>query len=214
MGEHCDALPFVFIMAATMTRLAVDIVLLPDKAMTDLAITANAGLVKSSASEIVLNKNNCLPHISLAMGCINRDDIDRIAEALRPLAASVPKKLKPAGIQRTLSSSGQIISVIHVRRTNKLQKLHEKVCGLVKPFFLYGVTEDMTAGGQASESTLRWITSYPEKASHSNFSPHITIGCGDLPELQLPADFSVACLAVCHLGNHCTCREILWSVEV
>ena len=214
MGEHCDALPFVFIITATMTKLAVDVVLLPDEAMMDLVIAANAELVQKFGSEIVLNEKDCLPHSSLAMGCISREDIIRIGELLQPLVAITPKTLKPTGIHKTLSSSGQIVSVIQVQRTNQLQKLHEKVCRLVKPFFTYGVTEDMTAGERASESTLQWIMSYPEKGSYSNFSPHITIGYGELTERQLPAEFAVSHLALCHLGNHCTCREILWSVEI
>ena len=214
MGEHFDALPFVFMKTSVMTKLAVDIVLLPDEAMNESAIAANAELVKSCASEIVLNKNNCLPHISLAMGCINRNDVAQIGESLTAILTSVPKKLKPEGMQKNISSAGQIVSVIQVQRTNKLQKLHEKICRLVKPYFSYDVTGEMTAGGQASDSMLQWIKNYPEKASYSNFLPHITIGYGDLPEIKLPAEFAVSRLAICHLGNHCTCREIIWSLNI
>ena len=58
-----------------MNKIAVDVVLLPSDEMTDRAIRANTELVEKFGSEIVLNKKNCLPHISLAMGCINERDV-------------------------------------------------------------------------------------------------------------------------------------------
>ncbi|MBN2018640.1 MAG: hypothetical protein JW749_00260 [Sedimentisphaerales bacterium] len=197
-----------------MTRLAVDIVLLPDRPMTDFAIAANAVLVQNFNSEIVLNTKNCLPHISLAMGCINPDDIIQIGESLQGLVLITPKNLKPVCIQKSISSSGQAVSVIQVQRTNELAKLHEMIRRIIRPFFSYDASEDMIAGGRASRSTLQWINGYPDTASNSYFMPHITIGYGDLSDRPLPADFAVSRLAVCHLGNHCTCREILWSVEI
>jgi 2'-5' RNA ligase len=197
-----------------MSIIAVDAVLLPEETMTDYAITANAGLIKRSGGEIVLNKKDCLPHISLAMGCVNREDVAKIGESLKPLAAIAPRRLKPAGIQRTTSFSGEIVSVLRVERSDQLQNLHERVSDIVKSFFTCEAGEEMIAGGVAGPSTLQWIRNYPVKSSHSNFSPHITIGYGDLPDRELPADFAVSRLAMCHLGNHCTCTKILWSVKI
>jgi 2'-5' RNA ligase len=182
--------------------------------MTDLAIAANKQLVGEYNSVIKLNREDYLPHISLAMGCIENDDIPRACALLGPLTAITPKRLKLTGIQKSNSFSGEIVSVLKVERTGRLQKLHEKICGLVKPIFTYDVTEDMIAGERAGQATLQWIAGYPDKSSYSNFSPHITIGYGELTDCALPADFAVSRLALCRLGNHCTCREILWSAEV
>jgi len=33
-------------------------------------------------------------------------------------------------------------------------------------------------------------------------------------EPPFPIDFNVAELALCHLGNHCTCRRVLTSVPL
>jgi hypothetical protein len=197
-----------------MSIIAADIVLLPEETMTDYAITVNAELIKRFGSEIVLNKKDCLPHISLAMGCINQKDVIKIGESLKPLAAIAPRRLKLAGIQRTTSFSGEIVSVLQVERSNQLQNLHEKICKAIKPWFTYEAEEEIIAGGQAGPSTLQWIRNYSVKSSHFNFSPHITIGYGDLQDRELPADFAVSHLVVCHLGNHCTCAKILWSAEI
>ena len=69
-----------------MAKLAVDVVLLPSEEMADKAIAANKELLKQYADKIVLDKENCLPHISLAMGCIDEKDIAEIKRTLRVIA--------------------------------------------------------------------------------------------------------------------------------
>ena len=73
-----------------MSRRAVDIVLLPGETMTDRAIEINAELEKKFGAEIVLNKANCLPHISLAMGCIEEKDIASVEKILEAIARETP----------------------------------------------------------------------------------------------------------------------------
>jgi hypothetical protein len=64
-------------------------------------------------------------------------------------------------------------------------------------------------------STLEWIRTYPQKSSYENFRPHITLGYGQVPPgLSFPIPFTAARLALCHLGNHCTCREMLAAAPV
>lgn len=196
-----------------MGKKAVDVVLLPDESMTDKAIEANLLRLPQPEQKIVLNKHNCLPHISLAMGCIEERDIGTIGEILTQMAcADVPKRLRVVGVQCSTSFSGEPVSVFEIERTKRLQQLHENVMDKLEPYFSYDVTNDMMAGGQADESTLGWVTSYGTESSYSNFSPHITIGYGRLDQSDFPIDFSVAALALCHLGNHCTCAAILSSV--
>ena len=67
-------------------QIAVDVVLLPDEAMTSRAIEINRRLITSDPPEIVLNRKDCLPHISLAMGCIDEADVTAIQERLETLA--------------------------------------------------------------------------------------------------------------------------------
>ena len=75
-----------------MSRKAVDIVLLPDEAMSERAIRINEKLVEEFGSKIVLNKDDCLPHISLAMGCIEQGDLVSIEEILKEIAQQCPVK--------------------------------------------------------------------------------------------------------------------------
>jgi 2'-5' RNA ligase len=198
-----------------MTRKAVDVVLLPDEAMTDRAIEINAELVEKFGNEIVLNKENCLPHISLAMGCIEEADIAPVGKVLEEIAkeTSLPD-LKVVGIRASGNSKGQTVSVFVVETTKELQSLHEKVMENFTPYLSTDITEDMIYGDQKiAESTLSWIKNYRKKSSFENFFPHITIGYGQIENLMPPISFAPSELALCHLGNHCTCRNVLISIQ-
>ena len=199
-----------------MVRKAVDVVLLPDGAMTDRAVEANKVLVKKSGGKIVLNKENCLPHISLAMGCINESDLAAIRKVLSTVAekSSLPE-LRVISIQTSTSSVGEKVSAFEVEKTRELRLLHEDVMEKLAEYFSYDVTSDMIySTGEVGESTLLWIKSYREKSSFAGFSPHITIGYGEVNDFLFPIKFTASKLALCHLGNHCTCRKILASIEL
>jgi 2'-5' RNA ligase len=199
-----------------MTRYAVDVVLLPDKTMTDRAIEANAELVRKFGRKIVLNKENCLPHISLAMGCIDEKDIAAIKNILEEIAStSSLEDLKVAGIHTVTNPVGEKVSAFEVERTKKLQSLHEEVMEKLSPYLTYNITTDMIYGDEeVAETTLLWIKNYREKSSFANFSPHITIGYGEIKKGPFPIKFFPSKLALCQLGNHCTCREILASIKI
>ena len=65
---------------------AIDIVLLPPEEIMDLAIGLNKPWVKGIDDEIALDKKTCLPHITLAMGLIEPDQIATVEKAMRGIA--------------------------------------------------------------------------------------------------------------------------------
>ncbi|MFB0525396.1 MAG: 2'-5' RNA ligase family protein [Phycisphaerae bacterium] len=199
-----------------MAKIAVDVVLLPSEAMADKAIEANRELLKQYADKIVLDKENCLPHISLAMGCIDERDIAEIEKILHTVAEKYfLEQLSIVGVRTGTNPAGEKVSVFQVERTETIQSLHEEVMRRLMPYFSYDVTADMVLSPPAaSESTLLWVRNYPEKSSFKNFFPHITIGYGQINDFSLPIRFAASKLALCHLGNHCTCRKILAYAEL
>jgi 2'-5' RNA ligase len=199
-----------------MAEIAVDAVLLPSEEMADKAIEANKELLKQCPDKIVLDKESCLPHISLAMGCIDEKDIADIEKILQAIAKQTSLgRLSIIGIHTSENSAGEQVSVLQIEKTEALQSLHEEVMWSLEPYFKYDVTVDMVhSPPMASESTLAWIKNYPEKSSFEKFSPHITIGYGKINDYSFPIEFAVSKLALCHLGNHCTCRRILASGEL
>ncbi len=199
-----------------MSRKAVDVVLLPDEAMTDKAIEANAELVKKFGRKISLNKKDCLPHISLAMGCADEKNIISVREILRSIAKGFSLgELKVLGVQVSENTAGEKVSVFEVEKTKELQSLHEIVAGRLEPYLSNVVTAGDICDDDVAETTLSWIKNYLGKSSFGKFSPHITIGYGELINLPpFPIKFVAARLALCHLGNHCTCRKVLASVDL
>jgi 2'-5' RNA ligase len=197
-----------------MGRIATDVVLLPDETTMDRAIEINGQLIRNHRSEIVLGKEDRLPHISLAMGCIDEADLNAIQELLEKLAREAPLgRLAVTGVLNSTNSRGETTSLLTIERTAGLQSLHERVVKAMRSFFSRDVTSDMICDDVVTPSTLEWIRSYPVKASFDHFAPHITVGYGVArTDLPFPHPFRATRLALCHLGNHCTCRRILvWA---
>ena len=199
-----------------MAEIAVDIVLLPSEEMAEKAIAANKELLKKYAHKIVLDKASCLPHISLTMGCIDEIDIDEIDVILRTIAEETSLgQLNAVGIKTETNQAGEQVSVFKIEKTETLQSLHEKIMKRLSLYFSYDVRVEMVLSSEeTSESTLDWIKNYPEKSSFEKFYPHITIGYGEINNFSFPIKFTVSKLALCHLGNHCTCRIILASTNL
>ena len=199
-----------------MVEIAVDVVLLPDEEMADKAIAANKELLKQYAHKIVLDKENCLPHISLAMGCIDESNIDEIDKILKTAAIeSSLGQLSAVCIHTESNRAGEKVSVFEIEKTEALQSLHEGVMKRLEPYFSYDVKADMVlSSSETGESTLDWIKNYPENSSFEKFFPHITIGYGEINNFSFPIKFTISKLALCHLGNHCTCRKILASANL
>jgi 2'-5' RNA ligase len=194
-----------------MGRKAVDIVLLPTGAMMDIAIGANRRLTPQCDKKIVLDRDNCLPHISLAMGCLDESGLSTAAAILKDIAEDLRlPQLQVTGIQASTNPAGQIVSVFEVRNIRGLQTLHEEVMETLAPYLSPDVTRDMLHDpAEVADSTLLWIKNYRANSSFEKFFPHITIGYGELSGGTFPIRFTAGRLALCHLGNHCTCREVL-----
>ena len=203
-------------METTVSKKAIDVVLLPSDEVTDLVIKANRGLVENFGSEIVLNKHNCLPHISLVMGCVEQDDIAAVRQILARAADRFQSsRLIAVGVQISENIKGERVSSLRLDNTAELRTLHEELTEELSEFLSYDVIAEMVFDSpQVSETTLSWIREYRAKSSYANFFPHITVGYGKLQGLKFPIELEVSKLAMCHLGNHCTCRAILAGVEL
>ncbi len=199
-----------------MGRIATDVVLLPDRAMTEWAMKINKELVRAYGSEVVLGEQTCRPHVSLAMGCAEERNIDSIRELLQKLTKERPvRRLVATGILVFTNLRGEYTSLIEIERTDELRALHEAVMRDVEPLFSHDVTEAMIADDKVTDSTLEWIRNYPQKAAFGQFSPHITLGHGKAETSDtFPIPFTASQLALCHVGNHGTCRRILASANL
>ena len=208
-------------MEKSQNRIAVDVVLLPPDEIMEKAIEVNQALLNAFNNKMILNKQNCFPHISLAMGCIKKEDTPEIDRVLKDIAEKFsPMKLTISDIRTEAIPTGEKVSGFVIVKTKDLQLLHETVMNKLSPYFTYNVSSDMVYAlpdQQVEEVTTYWIKNYPKESSFENFSPHITIGFGEVEGensgLKFPIQFSVSKLALCHVGNYCVCRKIVLSCK-
>ena len=199
-----------------MGKIAVDIVLLPGQEVMDKAIDANKELLKQYPDKIVLNKKDCLPHISLAMACIEKSRIGDIGKILYEIAENYSLELLNfTGLSTETNSLQEEVTVAKMEKSITLQLLHEEIMNRFKGFYSYDVTADnLLSDTEIAESTLHWIKNFPEKSGFERYSPHITLGYGRLECYSFPKKIGISSLALCHLGNHCTCRKVLLSAAM
>jgi len=119
------------------------------------------------------------------------------------------------GVRVSENSAGEKVSAFEVGETKELKSLHETIMERLEPYLGRDVTAEEIGDEEVAETTLLWIKNYREKSSFGKFFPHITIGYGEVSNLPpFPIKFAASKLALCYLGNHCTCRRVLASVEL
>ena len=180
-----------------MKKIAIDVVLLTPEEIVDKSIELNREIIKKD-DRVILNKESCFPHITLLMGCLKEDDISEVNELLKDIA----KDFSPLTL--TITNTYGESSVGFETVVNKLSK-----------YLSYDATPDMLYPPVKPENiSVPWINNFKKNATFENFFPHITLGFGKVPDIELPITFTVSKLALCHLGNYCTCRKILGSAEL
>ena len=189
--------------------IAVDVVLLPPEEVMDKAVKINGELVeKTGDTGIILDSEKCLPHVTLAMGCVEEEDLSHIDNILRSIAEDLlPITLKTIPFEKGPAS-------LRIEKNRDIELLHELVMIRMSRFFTHEVSKNMIYDSQKeeiAELTFDYIRNFTTKSSFENYTPHITLGPGNA-DLQVGSfEFVTSRLALCHLGNYCTCRKILVS---
>lgn len=194
--------------------IAIDVVLLPPGPIMDLAIGANRTLLAGNPDGgIRLDRENCLPHISVAMLPARSGDVpeitakvDRITRQCSPMAMTID------AVAKHRPGMGGTVSAFHILRTEIHQLFHKTVMNALKPYSAPPVGPPIFVG-EASAPSVDCLLRFPKTSAYERYSPHITLGFGDLPELipglDFPVRFEATRAAICHLGSHCTCRRVL-----
>ncbi len=193
-----------------MKRLAIDVVLLPPDPVMDMALAWNRTLLKNGSQIIVLDKNHRIPHVSIVMGCLSIENLERAISVLKAVSASHrAMKLDVSRIKTATTASGTVTS-FDIEPSHELLRLHESIVTSFSPLLTQDTTEaDLNDLPPIEASALEWINNYISDHCYNRFWPHITLGFGDSPNNLTPFTFEASRLAICHLGNYCTCTKIL-----
>lgn len=193
-----------------MPKIAVDIALIPLDAIMDQAIAVNKTL-QSDKQIIFLNHTDCLPHITLAMGVMDADQITTLAIRLVGLADQV----RPVEILQDKIKVSEIASGVHFQKTPDLQALHEAIMNIIGPYFSYEATEEMFLSPPPIDKfPASFVKGFAQSKTHDQYDPHLTFGLGSLRQVPPQFNFTASRLAICHLGTYCTCRKILFETAL
>jgi len=200
-----------------MDKLASDIVLLPSEEITKAAIRLNQSLLQRFEKKIILSRNDSLPHLSLAMGALRAEEIPAVADRLEEVASAFPPiNLNFTGIQSGPTDANKIVSTWEVKRTAELQALHETIMNRMSLLLTPDATAEHFIGfPNIGATSVAWVNRFRNTAAFERFSPHITLGVGTFePDTSFPQRGIAPRLALCHLGDHCTCRKILFETPL
>ena len=190
-------------------KIAIDIVLLPPKEIMDLCIETNKKLVQKD-KRIDLNAEDCLPHISVCIGVIDESQLEDISMIVQDIVAkSTPLQLRIENMYK-IRGTGFII-----RKTEALQELHEELVTKLGHMFSDEVSPSYFTEPPSTESgSIKILRDFCTQHSFQHYFPHITLGYGEKIEMTFPIEFHASKIAICHLGNHCTCRKILFETNI
>jgi len=185
---------------------AIDIVILPDEEVRDLAIDLNGELTNKGGYNYTLGMYDFLPHITLFMGVLDDARVDKAKEVLAEIAAAhLPIPIEISGTKSTPIDQGA--SYLAITRTNPLQKLHEEIVARLAPLCTFDATPDMFVGN-LHQIPHYWATGDFRKKTLDQFNPHISLGYGSIKKIE-STYFTAEELNIFQLGAHNTCRKRL-----
>lgn len=186
---------------------AVDIVIVPPEEIQDVAIGISK---KLNGSSFVLGKEDYVPHVSLLMGYTG--DVGKVTEQVEESIKGEPRlslsteKVQIGTGSVMLIAKNRSLTALHFRLLNGVNLVNHITC------------PEGYVGMRAGEESLLYIKQFTKQYSRQKYVPHITLGDGNLPKGELginfPIDFEARTVALFHLGDHNTCRELLASWEL
>lgn len=201
--------------------IAIDVLLTPSEEMRTQALHLNSLINQNNPETIRLDENH-IPHITLLQCFVDEKDLPRLKEALMNLYGTIKNDALRAEDLSYSKDSEESFAMIAIEKSEPLQKLHEKIVALIKPYILKkGFQESFVqnpAGSPISESTITYIPDFVENYSYENYSPHISLGVARKVFLDSlaqhvfkPIPFKAASISVYQLGDHGTAQELIWK---
>ncbi len=198
-------------------KIAIDVVLLPPEEIMDLCIAINKKAARKLLAHFPLGKEDYIPHISMAVGCIEEKNLKKVKQIVKENAPSFQAMpLQITDLFSVISSSGKKVFALRIRKNNQIQSLHETLMKTLKPWFVDYTHPDalFTKKGEINTGDLDTVSKYEQKYSFEHFDPHITLWCAEAEPIKLPHSFIASTVAICHLGSGTKCRKILFSTSL
>lgn len=200
-----------------MSQIAIDVVLFPSEEMMSEAIKLNKKIALPNQKEFQLNKENCIPHITLSMGCVDESNINIIENILLKISNKYSKiNLFAENFRVQQLCNDKNFIGLELRENFIIKKLHQEIMNSLQQYLFYSSSKNMFINpNEINDITIKWVNSWKNKHNNiDSYNPHLSIGIGELIDYQFPIKFDIDKIAMCQLGNYCTCRKTLITVDL
>ena len=201
-----------------MKKIAADVALLLPEKINKICIDINRKKDAKAYSD--LSRKNNHPHITLAMGVIDEKDIPAASSKLKAIANKFSKlSLVITKIASQITPEKKKHFYFFVKPTGEVVKLHSEIMKKISPYFSYKSSLSMfyrDSDEVLKEVSRYWVDNYARNHKNpSDYHPHISLKAvkADYDE-KFPIRFTASKIALCQLGNYCTCRTILASANL
>jgi|SRR3989338_2401825 len=194
---------------------AIDAVIIPPSHILNLATNLSQRL--SRTSPFVLNTENRFPHISILMGYINND-----SEASKTIA-KIGRKRLPIDLiisrieQEENEFDGKYFYHLVIEPNDQLLEIQSQLIdelSRVEDVFPTQEAYIVEPKETIVSDVINYVKTFDDyQGGADKYNPHITLGAGEkglsFEDFNLPVKFTADSIALCQLGNYCTCRRIL-----
>lgn len=198
--------------------MAIDVALLSPDNIMDICIEINKKAFKKGNALHILNKTDRFPHISLFQGIIDEKDLEKAKEILKNLSQKYNAlKLKITKLNHYEKPNGKSWSEFIVDVDENYIKLRNELLDNIIPLHhkIKATQEMFFPEKNFNNISFNWVESYIDTIGYENHTPHITLNCSEAKyDGKLPIQFKASRLTIHQLGDHCTCRKILFETKL
>jgi hypothetical protein len=208
---------------------AIDVLIDPDEHAIERARVVNARLLESMPQGWKLDDTH-QPHITTLQRYVRTADLEKVYDAVEKTVADTDMSslsYEAKGITHAdWGFPGYGPTVLQVEVSPKVLDFQDQLVKALEPFVESGGTAEAFVadpGEVISPTIIDWVEKYvPNQIGDGKYFPHLTVGVDTFEHLKVieaePFDaFTVhpASVAVYHLGNNGTARELLkgWPVN-
>jgi 2'-5' RNA ligase len=196
---------------------AIDIVVLPPQHIYKDVIELSALMNKGVRDSEILLGNTYIPHITLVHACVDENEFPSLHE----FVARTLKYTRPFALTADkIIDDGNGFFALNILPNAELTALHKILLQKLKTMHTKPVTADafiVDPGQTINDMTIQWVTTFIDNLIRDqSYWPHITLAQNSnfIPDWNTQT-FTADRIAICHVGNNCTCRKILheWKLR-
>ena len=167
-----------------MTLIAINVLLLPDAATAEKAVSTNARLLKNYPAGFGLDANHA-PHITLVQQFVKRADLAAVANVVAAALSNeqpVQWQSMATGFYDMAYKNLGLVGIV-IEPTAGLQRLQQTIIAAVAPFAVDKGTAEAFApradGESITQATVDYVNNFVGSSSGINYHPHLTCGIGN-----------------------------------